>query len=145
MELSAFGAIMKFAMDREADVRTVITTMKSAEGFSLKELGEMIAADATKSIKLIEQTRREHVNELILEPVSGLDSSNYEFKELASGELTELQTGEYLTGILDVIIGFYMEAAARITNPEATRTFNRIAKAKMKLKASLEEYLSTPK
>jgi hypothetical protein len=144
MELTAFGAIMKFAMDREEEITALVKTMQSAEGSpSFEELGDRIAADAAKSTKLLERTRREHVNELVLEPVTGLDGSNYDLKERASGQLARLEAGKYLLGMLEAIIAFYGDAAARITNPEARRTFDRIAKAKVRLKASIEEYLSS--
>jgi hypothetical protein len=138
MELSAFGAVIKFAMDREEDVAARVTALAGDDSSSLGELGDEIRADARKSVGLLERTRREHVNELVLEPVVGLESSDYELQELPSSGLTGPQAFEHLARTLDTMIRFYTEAAARITNPEAKRTFGRIAKAKARLRARIQ-------
>jgi hypothetical protein len=143
MELSAFGAIMKFAMEREEEIAAVMKRIGSVGGESFRKLGERIAADAAKSIKFLERTRREHVNELILEePTTGLFVDDYLCERPPREQPTPAEAGRYLIDMLDVIIRFYTDAAAKATNPEAARTFNRIAKKKAKLKASLEEYIS---
>ena len=138
MELSAFGAIIKFAMDREEAIAARVTTLSGDGGPSLGPVGDEIHADARKSVKLLERTRREHVNELVLEPVTGLDTSDYGLEELPSGGLTGSEALEYLTRTLDTMIRFYTDAASRITNPEAKRTFGRIAKTKARLRARLQ-------
>jgi hypothetical protein len=142
MELSAFGAIMKFAMDREEDITTFVKQVGSVGGSAFTKLGERVAEDAAKSIKFLERTRREHVNELILEPTTGLFVDDYVCERPPPEQPTPAEAGRYIADMLEVVIKFYTDAAAKTTNPEAARTFTRIAKKKTRLKASLEEYLS---
>ena len=84
MELTAFGAVIKFAMDLEEEVAARVETLAGHDGVSMGKLGDEISAHARKNIKLLERTRREHVNELVLEPATGLDSSDYELETLPS-------------------------------------------------------------
>ena len=137
MELTAFGAVIKFAMDLEEEVAARVETLAGHDGVSMGKLGDEISAHARKNIKLLERTRREHVNELVLEPVTGLDSSDYELEKLPSGGLTTSRALEYVMRILKTLIRFYADAAERITNPEAKRTFSRIFDKKVRLCARI--------
>ena len=84
-----------------------------------------------------------HVNELILEePPTGLMMVDYIYPDSAPEQPTPAEAGRYLADMLDVIIRFYTDAAAKATNPEAARTFTRIARKKAAIRVSLEEYLS---
>jgi hypothetical protein len=143
MELTTFGAIMKFAMDRERAVADIVGKMAGDEKFSsFRELADRIMRESKKNASLLERTRREGINEVILHPITGLDSDAYHFEDRSSEELTARQFGEYLADTLDRLIRFYTEAAPKITNPEAMRVFKRLAAQRLKLKQDINEHVA---
>lgn len=143
MELSTFGAIMKFAMDREKDIADILRSADRNEKLSpFRELTDRIMSDSTKTVQLLERTRREGINEVILHPVAGLESDNYSFQDRSTDELAAREFGEYLTDAFDRIVGFYTDAALKISNPEAARVFKRLATQRLKLRDDIKEYAS---
>ena len=75
MELGTFGAIMKFAMETENDVTSFYESAKGlAESEELVSLFDSLVNRGQKRVKTIERIRRENVTEMILEPITGLDS-----------------------------------------------------------------------
>jgi len=78
MELGTFGAIMKFALEVENDViRFYTSASRLAKNQKLARLFDSLANRGQKRIKTIERVRRENVTEMILEPITGLDSDTY--------------------------------------------------------------------
>lgn len=146
MELSTFGAIMKFAMDREKEIGQILERMGRTETLSaFEDLSARIASDSKRSMRFLERTRRESVNEVVLEAITGLESSDYLFEGHPQRDLLPRESGEYVLSVLDRIIRFYTDAASRITNAEARRTFSRLAERKRKLRESIREYVSNLK
>ncbi|MFH1220379.1 MAG: hypothetical protein V1694_07975 [Candidatus Eisenbacteria bacterium] len=150
MELSTFGAILKFAMDQEKDIGDIVRSAGSNEGGTrelspFRELTDRIVSDSKRTGDLLERTRRQGINEVILHAVTGIDSDNYRVEPLPAGELTAREFGEYLAGTFGRIAAFYGDAASRVSNPEAARIFNRLATQRLKLRDDIKEYLSSLK
>ena len=78
MELGTFGAIMKFALEVENDVTSFYESAKGlAKNKELAGLFDDLASRGQKRAKTIERVRRENITEMILEPITGLDSDTY--------------------------------------------------------------------
>jgi hypothetical protein len=151
MELSTFGSILKFAMDQEKDIADIVrgAGSNSAAGNEelspFRELTDRIISDSKKTGELLERTRRQGVNEVILHAVTGIDGDNYRIEALPAQELTARRFGEYLAAAFDRIAAFYSDAASKISNPEAARIFKRLATQRLKLRDDIKESLSSPK
>ncbi len=135
MELTTFGAIMKFAMDREEEIVNTLEGM--AGNADLESFGGLlgrIISEGKKNMKLLERTRREGINEVILHPITGLESDDYSLQDPPTSDLTSRELVEYLAETSDRLIRFYTDAALKIPNPEAMRVFKRLAARRLDLK-----------
>lgn len=123
MELGTFGAVVKFALELEE--RTAAFYEAGAQGSLAERFGEL-ARDAQKRLQRLEQARRELVNEMILESLTGLDAEDYQV-ELNAGadEPTRLRQARLLE---ETAARFYRDAAARIPIREVVRLFERLAR-----------------
>jgi hypothetical protein len=78
MDLGTFGAIMKFALDVENEVAKFYEIAKGIiKDQEIAGLFEKLAIRGQKRVKTVERIRRENVTEMILEPITGLDSDTY--------------------------------------------------------------------
>jgi rubrerythrin len=78
MELGTFGAIMKFALETENNVTSFYESAKDlVKSEELASLFSDLAIRGQKRAKTIERIRRENVTEMILEPITGLDSDTF--------------------------------------------------------------------
>jgi hypothetical protein len=147
MELSTFGAILKFAMDQEKGMADAARNLAgdlagSGEAAPLRELTDRIAAESKRAVDLLERTRRQGVNEVVLHAVTGIDSDTYRIEGLPAGGLSTGNVGEYLASVLERAAAFYGDAGPKITNPEAARIFKRLGAQRLKLRDDIKEYLS---
>ena len=146
MELTTFGAIMKFAMDREKAVADTLERLAENESLSsFRELTDRIIKDCKKNARILERTRREGINEVILHPITGLDGDTYQFEDRSAEDLTPGEFGGYLAETSDTLIRFYADAAPKITNPEAMRVFKRLAAQRLKLREDISERVANLK
>jgi hypothetical protein len=74
--LNQFGAVLSFAINIE---KILVEYYESARGENQEYLSELEQRrDASqKRVKKLERSRRENVTEITLEPIEGLDASNY--------------------------------------------------------------------
>ena len=121
MELGTFGAVLKHALDLEGrastfygDAAQVATTPKA------KETYEALHERAKKRIALLERIRRENTTEMILEPISGLDTRNHDpvTSPLPSNSREVIEMARHLEKAMSqfyadasVTVEFLMEAA----------------------------------
>jgi hypothetical protein len=80
----------------------------------------------------MEQTRRENVTEMILEPIAGLYQEEYEVtvKELAPGADAEILKMALLLEERDQ--RFFSDSSAALDSPEVARIFRKVAQRKEK-------------
>ena len=78
MELNKFGAVLKFAVAIEEQSSAFYK--EAAERSGQADLFTEFAREDEKRLKTVERTRRELVNEMMLEPIEGLHA---EMPELA--------------------------------------------------------------
>jgi len=126
-ELTTFGAVLRFAMELEAassafyeSASTVLS--KDGAGTLVREL----AAQHANRHRLLERTRQMKLNEMVLEPISGLEGHRYVFDATPAPKDSVLRRAMDLEGIAQT---FYVDSAtvARSLLTEAARTFRKLA------------------
>ncbi len=115
MELGTFGVILKFAMDIEQEVTRFYEYASSVEK-DQKLLGQYqdLYKRGQKRVKTLERVRRENVTEMILEPIIGLDSDNYQLITEIPSSVEQKDVKELAIDIEKELLEFYTHAAAKI-------------------------------
>src|SRR5574340_796544 len=126
MELTTFGAVLKFALEQEA----ALAGLYAAAAEAGRELPAELAANGERNRKRLELIRRQQVNEMLLEAVQGLDTEDY---RLDAGDAARLEAAEA------TLERFYREAAARLSLPEVVRSFGRLAEEHAQTRARLAQ------
>jgi rubrerythrin len=131
MALSTFGAIMGFAAEMAGQTKVTYEALsEKAKDAALKEVLQQLAVEEGKTHSLMERTRREHVTEMILEPITGLYKKDYEL-DLRHGEQKDD------ADVLKVALmleerekRFFEDASAKVPLPEVARIFRKISRKK---------------
>jgi rubrerythrin len=132
MDLATFGAIMTFALELEK--QAAVFYEQAARG-SLEDPFLDVARRANKRAKRIERTRREGIQEMILEPIRGMQGDDYRVELSSEGDESELL--DRAIELVDTSIRFYLDAAEKIPVKEVARTCQRMAQESEKQKAEL--------
>lgn len=120
---------MKFALEREEELLAAIERAnKNSNLSSLHDLLNDFSAQGKKNLKLIERTRRENINEVVLQPISGLNAADYVFGQISAESSSQADFSNYLKNSIAKISNFYNDAADRLPVDEAKRLFRQIAK-----------------
>lgn len=133
MELGTFGAVMGFALQVAAQSAEFFQTASDlAEGTELRDVLRSLADRGRKDRARMEQTRRENVTEMILEPITGLYQEEYEVTvpELAPGADAEILKVALLLEERDQ--RFFSDSSAALDSPEVARIFRKVAQRKGK-------------
>ena len=138
MELNTFGSVLRFALDLESRLATFHREVAQAIGdaSASRVLAELAEAGQQNKRKL-EQVRRQQVNEMLLEPIRGVDAAKYEL-DLAShaGEEAALVAARRAEGMAE---GFYHDMARLLSIPEAARSFARMAETHARNRQKLSD------
>ncbi len=131
MALTTFGAIMGFAAQTAEKTEEIFKTFApKAKTQGLREVLQNLAEEEAKNHGLMVRTRREHVTEMILEPVAGLRQEDYEI-DLKGPEATE--DTDLLKAALMIEErerGFFQDVASKVPLPEVARIFRKAAQKK---------------
>jgi rubrerythrin len=140
MELTTFGALLKFALELEEQAAKLYgEASRITRQTELQEGFQASAAAGKKHGKKLERIRRENINEMLLESIEGLRADDYQVKLKLSPEMGD---NELLAAVLQlegVLERFYRDAARRLSLPEVARGFARLAEAHAQRKAELGE------
>jgi septum formation topological specificity factor MinE len=131
MALTTFGAIMGYAAEmvrRSGEVYQV--AVQKAQNPALREALEILLAEERKNQSLMEKTRREHVTEMILEPISGLQQEDYEMDIEVSGQSADADLLGIALTLEEKEKKFFADASARIPLPEVARIFRKMVQKK---------------
>ncbi len=131
MTLTTFGAIMGFAAEVVGQTEGAYKTLvQKATNAVLRETLQSLLNEAGKNHSLMEQTRRENVTEMILEPIAGLNQEDYriDWNLLDSGKEVDLLNAALMLEMREK--KFFQEASSKMPLPEAARIFRRIAQRK---------------
>lgn len=133
MALTTFGAIMGFAVEmigRSMDIyRTAVEKVKDPV---LKEKLQALLEEGKKNSSLMEQTRRENVTEMILEPIAGLQREDYEIDLKISGASEDSDLLKVVLSLEENEKRFFHDSSEKVPLPEVSRIFRKIARKKEK-------------
>jgi hypothetical protein len=133
MALSTFGAIMAFAREIVMQTEDAYTLLaRKADNALLKEALQTLLAETSKNRALIEEARRLNVTEMILEPVTGLFSEDYEMDIQISEKGRDIDILEIAIVLEGRERGFFQDASSRVPLPEVARFFRKIVQKKDK-------------
>lgn len=125
MALNQYGAVMTFAIELEAKLAEFYEQAAAAAPNFADELHSRAKASKSRSQK-IEQSRRENVTEITLEPIDDLDEADYAL-DLSTYTPSNINTVE------TVVQKFYNDASPKINVREARRVLERCLKEHGKL------------
>jgi ABC-type transporter Mla maintaining outer membrane lipid asymmetry ATPase subunit MlaF len=140
MELGTVGAVLRFAIELEGHSAEFYEEAASlAKDLPTREAFSSLAEAKRKRKKLVERSRREFVNEMLLEPIVGLEGSD----DLVSTELSSgmdphaaLQLAKELEENSQTL---YLDAAMKIGHlPQMARVFKKMGQGNADHKLKLE-------
>jgi len=139
VELTTFGAVVKFALDLEAEVSSFYeSAIGVATDPDFGKLLESLFHRGQKRIKTLLRIRRENVTEMILEPIAGLDSQAHKPVTVIPKDATDGVVRVAATEIETKLHEFYMHASAKIDFlSEAAYAFELLADANSEAAQSL--------
>jgi len=139
VELTTFGAVVKFALDIEAEMSSFYeSTIGVATDPDLGKLLESLFHRGQKRIKTLLRGRRENVTEMILEPVAGLNSDAYKPVTAIPEGADDRAVREIAIALETRVHEFYMHAAAKIDFlSEAAYSLELLAEANTEAAQSL--------
>ncbi len=138
-ELTNFGSLLRYAMELEAATavfyREAATLLGSGPS---ADLARRLAQDHEDRRRLLERTRQQKLNEMVLEPISGLDGARYtaDASVHAAGEV-----GPKAVALEQAGARLYGESAeiAQSLLTEAARTFRKLGEGNARNLAAVSE------
>jgi rubrerythrin len=131
MALTTFGAIMTFAAEMVRQTEEVYrSAVQKARDPALGDVLKELLAEEGKNRSLMERTRREHVTEMILEPISGLDQEAYEIKPGSEEQAGDADLLRDSVAREETEARFFRDCSAKIPLPEVAGIFRKIARKK---------------
>jgi len=82
---------------------------------------------------LLERTRREGVNELILTPIAGFGTDDYLDPDKQWIDVASTELSSQIKHVLEDNVRYFRQAAQKMPNEAAVRVFTRLAVKKEKL------------
>jgi len=133
MALSTFGAIMGFASEIVGSAMDHYQmAVEKAKDPVLKDTLKALLEEERKNYVLMEQTRRENVTEMILEPITGLHQEDYEIDLKLSDHANDADLLKVALAHEEKEKKFFNDSSAKVPLPEVARIFRRIAQRKEK-------------
>jgi len=126
-ELTNFGSLVRFAIELEVATAAFYTTAAGLLGPGRRgELARQLVAQHENRRDLLVRTRQQKLNEMVLEPITGLDGQRYVFDAAASQPDQILRKAAALE---EVAQRLYSESSvvAQSLLTEAARTFRKLA------------------
>ncbi len=131
MALTTFGAIMGFAAETVGQTEeTYKALVQKAKDSAFKEILQFLLGEGKKNRSLMEQTRRENVTEMILEPISGLRQEDYEVSLTIQDWMEDADLLKVALVLEEREKKFFQDASLKVSLPEVARTFRRIVQKK---------------
>jgi rubrerythrin len=126
--LRTFGALVTAAVQLEESLAAFYeqAAQSAREGAAKTLLGDL--GEETRALSgRLERVRREQVNEMLLEPIPGLDPADYVIALDEAGEITHDALFTRALEAEATIARYYRDAAEQMPVPEAGRSLSRAA------------------
>ena len=120
MTLNQFGAVMTYAIEMEEQLATYYREAAKSSGDHSAEFKDR-AETAEKLAGLLEQSRRQNVTEITLEPIDGLNAGDYAL-DLSSTDAETVNENE------KKVQQFYTDVTPKINVREARQVLQRCLK-----------------
>lgn len=133
MELGTFGAIISFALELEEQAYAYYEKLKQT---GQSNPASQLLNGSRKRISRLVRIRQELVTEMILEPITGIDSGNYELS-ITQGSDEDVLLDQAIL-LEENLHDYYSNAASLIPMREVERAFLRMAEENEKRIASIK-------
>lgn len=140
-ECTTFGAVIRFSLELEKGAAGVYEELAAKpELASAAETFRALAAAHKKRETLLENTRREKLNEMILEPIQDIVREDYLIETKVPAGLDVKGAAKFAADIEATSARFYADSAkiAKMLLAEAARIMDRLSKESLANKAKLE-------
>jgi len=140
-ECRTFGSVIRFSLELEKVASAVYDEMAANAGLaSAAETFKALSAAHKKRTDLLEHTRREKLNEMILEPIQDLNRDDYMIPTEIPGSLDVKSAAQFASKIEETSSRFYSDSSkvAKMLLAEAARIMDRLGKENMSFKAKLD-------
>jgi rubrerythrin len=131
MALTTFGAIISFAsgmVKRGQEIYQAALEKTKTPG--IRDTLQELHKEQGKNLALMEMTRREHVTEMILEPITGLVQEDYETELDVPAQGTDTELLRIALSVEETQRKFFSDCSAKIPLPEVARIFQKVARKK---------------
>ncbi len=139
-ELTNFGSLIRFALELEATASSFYEAFAERQTPSdLQSLFRELGAQHAGRHRLLEKTRQQKLNEMVLEPISGLDGARYAYDPSFQPQAPAIPRALAIEG---VAARFYEESAviAESLLTEAARTLQKLAEENHRNEARLKAF-----
>ncbi len=140
-EISSFGTLVRFALELERVSAAIYEELAADPSCAAgAEAFRSLAENHRTRIALLEETRREKLNEAVLEPISDIKGADYLVDTAVPKGAGARAAADYAAGIEETSVRFYMDTARIAKNilHGAVRIFERMAKENHANRARLQ-------
>jgi hypothetical protein len=114
MELSTAGAILSFALGAEGKAMLFYEWVQSNESFNeWSEALDSVVKEHRRAGRMLARLRRESVTEMILEPIHGFHSEEYEFELETHSDIDGQSCLELMKRMEATLSDFFRSAATK--------------------------------
>lgn len=139
MELGTLGAVLRFAIELESrSAEFHQETVSLAKDSPASGVFLSLAEAKRMRKELLERSRRENINEMLLEPITGLQGSDYLTETELSSKIGYYEALQLAIQWEENSRRFYLDAAGRVNSPELTRVFEKLGQENGDHKLRLE-------
>lgn len=140
-ECTTFGSVIRFALELERAAMAVYDDLAGRPDLApAAESFKALSAAHKKRSDVLEHTRREKLNEMILEPIQDLDGSKYKIETKVPDGVDMAGAKAFSAKMEGVSGSFYLDAStvAKFLLAEAARILEKMGKESQANKAKVE-------
>ena len=140
-ECTTFGSVIRFALELERAAMAVYDDLAGRPDLAqAAESFKVLSAAHKKRSDVLEHTRREKLNEMILEPIQDLDGGKYKIETKVPDGVDMAGAKAFSAKMEDVSGSFYLDSSeiAKFLLAEAARILEKMGKESQANKARVE-------
>jgi len=140
-ECTTFGSVIRFALELEKGASGVYEELaKEPKAAAAAETFKALAAAHKKRGELLEFTRQQKLNEMILEPIQDMRREKYLIDTKTPMGADVKTAAKFVAKIEEISSVFYLDSAkiAKMLMAEAARIMDKLGKENLANKAKLE-------